>query len=130
MQSTSPSNNQFNGVPVKKAVLLAAVAMLGLSNLVQAKSGSEYDINTIKCYGGDPEIKVEAGTVSSKNLGLDRVSMKMTLGFGEGRHLVLRASTPGITLEAAADQASDWVGYPNSEITIHGKSISLECHVD
>lgn len=114
---------------MKKAVFLAAIAMLGLSNLALAKSSNEYDINTINCYGGDPEINVEAGTISSKNLGLDRVSLKLSLGFGKNRHLVLRGSAPGITLEAAADQASDWFGYPNSQITINGQSTPLECHV-
>ena len=115
---------------MKKAVLLAAVAMLGLSNLTQAKSRTQYDINTINCYGGDPEINVEAGTISSKKLGLDRVSLKLSLGFGKNRHLVLSGSAPGITLAAAADQAANWSGYPNSEIIIHGKSTLLECHVE
>jgi hypothetical protein len=117
-------------IPVNKAILLAAVAMFGLCNLAQAKTSNEYDINTINCSGGDLEINVEAGTVSSKVLGLDRVSMEMSLGFGKNRHLVLRGSARGITLAAAADQASNWSGYPNSEITINGKSTLLECHVE
>jgi len=117
-------------IPVKKAILVAAVAMFGLCNLAEAKSSAKYDINTINCYRGDIEINVEAGTVSSKALGLDRVSLKMSLGFGKGRHLVLTGSAPGITLAAAADQASDWFGYPNSEITINGKTTQLECHIE
>lgn len=115
---------------MKKAILLATVAMLGLCNLAQAKSSTKYDINTIKCQGEALEINVEAGTVSSKILGLDRVSMEMSLGFGKNRHLVLRGSAHGITFTAAADQASAWYGYPNSEITINGNSTPLECHVD